>query len=770
MNTSPTNKTPLAHSVRRGAPEQSYHDHVANVCRFAAKFAREAAAYSECWRERFQAVVELAAVYHDLGKLDEIFQDILRLNRPNNEGFNHVEAGTAHLKKLKQWEAALCCFAHHIGLPSLPKEKARGDGRLFLRGEKELNGIGVRSWERTDELLDGYLVQHHSLFDPQSAGVSVRFTGLVRRLALSCLVDGDHSDTAQHYQEERELDGLPLRAAERLQALDRYLENLKSDQANKSQSEKDRFRLRQGIYQACRNRIFESTERIVACDSPVGTGKTTAVMAHLLHVASERGLRRVFVILPVTNIIDQSVETYRKALVLPGEDPEAVVAAHHHRVEFSGEKWRDLRQLAQRWEAPIVVTTAVQFFETLASNQTVGLRKLHQVPGAAIFVDEAHAAMPAPLWPQHWRWLKELCDYWSCHLVLASGSLASFWELEDFVPVEQRRPVPELVTGKLKEQADAFEAGRVYLKSREDLLSLTTLADFIVEKPGPRLVILNTVQSAAILAKCLWDEFYPGCDWAGETDSRVEHLSTAICPAHRAVIISRIKQRLRNRWDNDWTLVATSCVEAGVDFSFRTAFRERCGLTSLLQIAGRVNRGGEYAEAEVWDFRHDESGLLNLHPSFKSSRKVLAGLLAQYGEHLGPQHCTEALCREVNSGFGETERTARQIIDAEKNENYPQVAQDCRIITADTRTVLVSQELINRVRTNDPGQFPSSREVMRYSVQVWPNKLNELPLTSQLGFDGELLGIQPNCYDGFLGYMKGLIPLLKAQHDGGIVF
>ena len=742
---------------------------MANVRRFAAKFAHETATHSERWHEQFQAVVELAAAYHDLGKLDEIFQDILRRDRPNDEGFNHVEAGTAHLKKLKQGEAALCCFAHHIGLPSLPKEKARGDGRLFLRDEKELNGIGVRSWERTNELLNGYLTQHHSIFEPQSAGVSVRFTGLVRRLALSCLVDGDHSDTAQHYQEERELDGLPLRTDERLQALDRYVENLKSDQANKSQREKERFRLRQGIYKTCRNRILESTERIVACDSPVGTGKTTAVMAHLLRVASERGLRRVFVVLPFTNIIDQSVETYRKALVLPSEEPEAVVAAHHHRVEFSGEKWRDLRQLAQRWEAPIVVTTAVQFFETLASNRTGGLRKLHQVPGSAIFVDEAHTAMPAPLWPQHWRWLQELCDDWNCHLVLASGSLASFWELEDFVPIDQQRPVPELLTRKLKNQADAFEARRIYLKSRDDLLDLTALADFITEKPGPRLVILNTVQSAAILAKHLWDAFYPGCEWADKTDSRVEHLSTAICPAHREVIVSRIKQRLRNREDNDWTLVATSCVEAGVDFSFRTAFRERCSLTSLLQIAGRVSRGGEYTEAEVWDFRHDESGFLNLHPHFKNSRKVLADLFAEYGEHLGPQHCTEALRREINSGYGQTENMARQIIAAEKSENYPQVAQDCRIITADTRTVLVSQELINLFQTGDPKQFPSPREVMRYSVQVWQNKLNELPLTRPLGFDGELVGIQSDCYNGFLGYIKGLIPLLQAQRDGGIV-
>ena len=750
----------LAHSARNGSPEQSYRDHVANVRRFAAKFAHEAAAHSNRCRESFKAVVELAADYHDLGKLDDIFQDILRRNRPNREDFNHVEAGTAYLKKLKQGEAALCCFAHHIGLPSLPKEKARGDGRLFLRDENELIKVGARSCERTDERLDGYLAQHHSIFEPRPAGPSVSFTGLVRRLALSCLVDGDHSDTAQHYQTERALDGLPLRAVERLRALDCYVRNLKNDQLPKSQREKDRFRLRQNIYKACRNRIFDSTERIVSCDSPVGTGKTTAVMSHLLRVASQRNLRRVFVILPFTNIIDQSVETYRKALVLPGEDPEAVVAAHHHRVEFSGEAWRDMRQLSQRWEAPVVVTTAVQFFETLAANRTRMLRKLHQVPGSAIFVDEAHAVMPAPLWPQHWRWLKKLCDDWNCHIVLASGSLSRFWELEDFVPVEQQHPVPELVTQKLKNQAAAFEDKRVYLRSRGDRLSLTTLANFIIEKPGPRLVILNTIQSAATLANHLREKLHLG--------PKVEHLSTALCPADRAVKISRFRERLKNTKDSDWTLVATSCVEAGVDFSFRTAFRERCGLTSLLQISGRVNRGGEYADAEVWDFRHDESGFLNLHPHFKSSRRVLADLLAEHGEHLGPQHCTEALRREINIGFGETENLSRKIIDSEKNMDYPQVAQYCRIITADTNTVLVRQELIERFKTGNPKQFPSHREIMRYSVQVRENQLKEVPLIP-LRSDGELFGIQPDCYDDFLGYMKGLIYLSQAQRYGGII-
>lgn len=760
MSVSPSNQSPLAHSARRGAPEQTYQDHVANVRRFAKKFARDAGRYSEKWGELFQSAVELASAYHDLGKLDEIFQDILRRNRKNRESFNHVEAGTAHLLKQKQGEAALCCFAHHIGLPSLPKEKARDDGRLFLRDEGELEGLGRRSWERTDELLDRYLAQHDAFFGAHPPGRRVRFSGLVRRLALSCLVDGDHSDTAQHYREERELSGPPLRADERLAALDRFVRDLKPKQPPESEREKTRLRLREGIYEACRNREFAPDERMIACDSPVGTGKTTAVMAHLLRVAVARGLRRVFVVLPFTNIIDQSVDVYRRALVLPGEDPEAVVAAHHHRVEFAGEDWRDLRQLAQRWEAPIVVTTAVQFFETLAANQTVPLRKLHHVPGSAIFVDEAHAAMPAPLWPQEWRWLRELCDDWKCHLLLASGSLSRFWELTDFVPVQEQRSIPELVTENLRADATEFEGKRIWLKTHSERLTLPELADFISNKRGPRLVILNTVQSAAVLANHLRSERNLGLN--------VEHLSTALCPADREITLRRVKENLRSGW-KDWTLVATSCVEAGVDFSFRTAFRESCGLTNLLQTAGRVSRGGEYPDAEVWDFRHDESGFLNLHPHFKTSRKVLAGLFAEHGSNLGPHHCTQALQRELNAGFGDSESLAARITAAESSEDYPQVAHHCRLITADTHTVLVSQRLIAQFLTFDKELFPSPREVMRHSVQVWSNKLRDLPVTRPLGFGGELVGIQPDCYDGFLGYMKALMPVLELHRDGAII-
>ena len=760
MTGSPNISEPLAHSARDGAPQQTYRGHVGNVCSYSTLFARDAAAFAPKWREAFMTTIERAAAYHDLGKLDELFQEILQYNRKNKHGYNHVEAGTAQLLRAKQFEAAFTAYAHHIGLASFPKEKAKIANNLNLafRDTDDLVGHDKSAWQWTEDHLGSYLKQHHQLFPAVGPVPNVHFPGLVRRLALSCLVDADHSDTAQHYRKERELRGLPLRAAERLACLDQYVAALAPTAPPASEQERARLRIRQEVYCACRDRSLGAHERIVACDSPVGTGKTTAVMAHLLNVARERNLRRVFVVLPFTNIIDQSVDVYRRALVLEGESRDGVVAAHHHRVEFKGENWRDLRQLAQRWDAPVVVTTAVQFFETLAAKETSALRKLHQLPGSAIFVDESHAAMPAPLWPQMWKWLRELCEDWGCHLVLASGSLVRFWELADFVPVDERPPVAELVPDDLRQEAAAMETSRVELRTKPERLSLPGLADFVQSVPGPRLVILNTVQSAAIFADYLRS--------SRELGTQVEHLSTALSPRDRGKIIERVRARLKERKEKDWVLVATSCVEAGVDFSFRTAFRESCGLVNLLQISGRANRSGEYGNAEVWDFRHDEDGFLTLHPHFKTSRRVLADMLHE--GKASASHCTEALHREINLDVGQTESLAKSILQHEKDADYPEVAKLCRLITADTQTVLVDQDLIARFESREPERFPTAKEVMLNSVQIWKSRLPDLDPTP-IGFGGELLAIRPEQYGDFLGYMEGLIPLLEAQQVGGFV-
>jgi CRISPR-associated endonuclease/helicase Cas3 len=247
------------------------------------------------------------------------------------------------------------------------------------------------------------------------------------------------------------------------------------------------------------------------------------------------------------------------------------------------------RQFTALWKAPIIVTTAVALFETLASNTPATLRRLHTLPGSAVFIDESHAALPAKLLPLAWRWIKGFAREWSCYWVLASGSLNRFWKIEEFD--EERPDVPEIMPETLRNRLMQYETGRIAYQFNDTSLSAKELVVWVSTLPGPRIVILNTVQSAAVVAKEYADQY---------GRQNVEHLSTALMPFDRDKTLSKIKSRLEDKKDTEWMLVATSCVESGVDLSFQTGVREAASLVSLLQTAGRVNRHGNIHAASVW--------------------------------------------------------------------------------------------------------------------------------------------------------------------------
>jgi CRISPR-associated endonuclease/helicase Cas3 len=248
----------------------------------------------------------------------------------------------------------------------------------------------------------------------------------------------------------------------------------------------------------------------------------------------------------------------------------------------------------------------------------------------------------------------------------------------------------------------------------------------------------------------------------------VEHISTALTPLERAKTVRRVRERLVSP-EKDWCLVATSCVEAGVDFSFRYAFRESWGLVNLLQIAGRASRSGEYQDTEVWDFRHNESGGLSLHPQAKVACGVLADIFndcTKQRRQPSPRDCTEALRLELRSDRGAQTLRIEEIERAEKAGDYPEVAKLCRIITADTQTVLVDQALVKRIESRDRTQFPSWRDIMQHSVQIWASRLDpgKLPV-KPVGPGGELWAWIGNYYS-FLGYMSWVVESLEAGRTG----
>jgi CRISPR/Cas system-associated endonuclease/helicase Cas3 len=741
----------LAHSAGKNppVPPQTYLEHVSNVLHRVEENVNGISPYYKGDVNYFCEAVRAAAIFHDFGKLDKGNQDTLIQGVGRHLPVNHVDAGTALLYEKDLVESSLLIYSHHHGLPSIPEEQAKEE--FFLRDPDTVS--------RTKQNLADYLSRHVesglNLLDRTIKGSS-DWNGLTRRMALSCLVDADYGDTAKNYGKEFPVSHPLSKWEGRLKALDRYVADLgKKNEQNK------RNQLRKEIYEACRK--ADTNPSLYACDSPVGTGKTTAVMAHLLKTAIEKKLRHIIVVLPYTNIIKQSVDVYRKSLVLPGENADQVVAEHHHQSDFDD---LNTRQLVTLWKTPIIVTTAVQFFETIASNHPSKLRKLHELPGSGIFIDETHAAIPFHLWPQTWKWLKEFSEKWNCHFVFASGSLSRFWELKDMI--EEPKTIPELVPKQLREEALRQERKRIIPVRHPTVLNDTELIDLVLSKPGPRLVIMNTVQSAAVLADRLAKKINGKEEYTIDVHtSKILHLSTALSPADREGIVKEIEERLALPIDNprrDFTLAATSCVEAGVDFSFRSAFRERAGTANLIQIGGRVRRNNEYFEPTLIDFRI-EAPLFNRHPDFTLSSQILEKLFDENKVESDPPAdlVTEALRRELMSDTGERHKRLQKM---ELEMDYPEVAKLYKVISSNTILVLVNQQIVDSLTK---GEKIDPKEINRNSVQIWMNKIGKTCAYPMDNFPGIYALSEDNYDKTFLGYMKGMLRLIQIDSEGGAV-
>ena len=716
-------RTPLAHSARKNYPPQTYEAHVRGVCERAGKYAAEAECYSVKANGILSAIVRDSALLHDLGKLEERNQSVLReqSRRRRHLPVDHTDAGSAALQKMGSGCAAMLVYSHHQGLPDLSTEFAARGCSIFRNGN-----AAVRA--ETDAALPALLRQHEALF-PRKPNKEVQaYDGdpaVFLRMALSCLADADHGDTAAAFGQTEK--AMPeLRPQERLAALDHYV--------SKFGETDERSSLRRELYQSCRS--VEAHSGFSVCGSPVGSGKTTAVMAHLLEQACKRNARRIFVVLPYTSIIRQSVDIYRKALVLPGETPEDVVAELHSRADFEDIETRYLTAL---WRAPIVVTTAVAFFETLSSHNPAALRRLHELPGSLIFVDEAHSALPLRLLPLAWHWMNVLSDEWSCYWVLASGSLVRYWELQPLSGLSLPRPeIAELVRPDLQRELSRYESNRITFRWREKPIGRKELAEWVQEALGPRLLILNTVQSAAVIAADIAAEF-------GQT--HVEHLSTALTPEDRGNTIDRIRRRLADPDDADWTLVATSCVEAGVDFSFRTGFREISSLLSLLQAAGRVNRHGRNTEAVMWSFSLQDDSMLPKNPALDVSAAVLRSYF-QKRLPITPELSTRSMqdelvrddsCMSAICDFAELEAA----------QQFRTLAQKFRVIDQKTVLAVPDDSMASAIAEGRA----SWQELQRHAVSVRKEKIVLWHLREIAdGIYQWTLG-----YDSFLGYMHGVL-------------
>lgn len=715
---------------KRDIPPQTYLEHVQHVLVRSRCYFRKVLRYARDWdASTMRRVLELAAEYHDLGKLMDENQRVLRGEvTAKRLPVSHPDAGVAYLIAPEQdaWTSALLVYAHHAGLPDF--------------SELDIHGMRNSAVEQqVDRELSDLLERHESsvrsaIFPKVPLEITSALKPADIRILFSCLTHADHGDAARASNEELTSRKPPkLRAEERLDALQKYVGKLSTDG-----DESERNQMRSAFFKACSGGTGE--DAIAICDAPVGTGKTTSVMSYLLRMATSQGLRRIFVILPFTNIITQSVQTYRKALVLEGENGEDVVAEIHHRADF---KNRASRKLTALWDAPIVVTTAVAFFETLASASPSALRRLQNLPGSAIFLDEAHAMLPVKLLPLAWRWIQHAASTWSCRWVLASGSLCHFWSLDEFRQNSLHKYLPNLLPDKEQEKLNSFEITRVQYRYQPKAMTLDDLAEWMKHLKGPIIVVLNTVHTTAAAARAAEQVFGAG---------NVLHLSTSLTPEDREITLELVKARLKYKAHTQWCLIATSCVEAGVDFSFRTGVRECSSLLSLLQIAGRVNRNAENEEGDVWTVSlNANDGRVTKNPSLNVSARILREFFEE-GREISPKLGTEAMRREIR----EQSAFSRELCEKEGVFAFRSVDKEFRVIDDNSQLTVIDPSLIWRIKNFEEVSW---QDIQNQSVRVRKNIRERLELEESSRYPGLLLWPDAAKYTPFLGYMEAVLEL-----------
>ena len=310
-------------------------------------------------------------------------------------------------------------------------------------------------------------------------------------------------------------------------------------------------------------------------------------MAFALEHAKHHGMRRVIYVIPFTSIIEQNAAEFRKAF---GELGEQAVLEHHSTFDdgkLQNEATKDkLRLASENWDAPIVVTTAVQFFESLFADRSSRCRKLHNIAGSVIILDEAQM-LPLNLLLPIMQAIKELAQNYRCSIVMCTATQPAVQAengfYRGFENVREIAPEPETLFAQLRRTT----VQHIGTQTDADLLAK------LAEHPQ-MLVIVNNRRHA----RSLYDQ-------AKHLDGTF-HLTTLMCAKHRSQKLDEIRGRLKN--GESCRVIATSLIEAGVDVDFPLVMRAEAGLDSVAQAAGRCNREGKRPSENsfVWIFAPEE--------------------------------------------------------------------------------------------------------------------------------------------------------------------
>ena len=629
----------IAHR-REDGTTQSILEHLKGSADFAGRFAA-AFGGSSC--------AEAIALAHDIGKYSVEFQEYI------NGAKGKVDHSTAGAREIQNQNnnnlgiiTAYCVMGHHGGLPdggskSQPQSES---GTLYYRLiEKDLNDYSSYAQEIKLPQL-----KPPPSWNPgkENIGFSLAFFA---RMLFSCLVDADWLDT-ERFMNDGKIQRGNFEAIAILR--DKLYEYLKCYDNPQRELDEKRNQLRFDCTNAA-----AGNRGLYSLTAPTGSGKTFASLAFALNHAVKNNMERVIYVVPYNTIIEQNAQKFEEILGVGN------VVQHHSNIEYDDQDQR--RFATENWDAPIIVTSNVQFFESLYANKPSKCRKLHNIANSVIIFDEAQM-LPLPYLLPCVAAIGELVKNCNCSAVLATATQSSLDKY--FCPLS----ITE-INSDHRQMYEDFR--RVTYQIETDAFSNERLVAEL-SKHNQVLCIVNTRKKAQLIASQI---------------SHAYHLSTTMYPAHRTKVLDEIRKNLKSK--EPCCVISTSLIEAGVDIDFPILYREKAGLDSIIQAAGRCNREGENAA---------QGSIIHVF-SFDSTnppKMILQNIAAfehakQNNSDIASLQSIECYFKQLRYIIGQEgldkKNTVQQFNDGEKNNalSFPfrTVAEEFHLIENNQRAVVV---------------------------------------------------------------------------------
>ncbi len=698
----------IAHSATELSPQgHSLEKHLTAVAHqassfFTHPFLRDAA--------------YLLGAYHDAGKYKAAVQHHIR--HQTQERIDHATLGARLIgeKCAKSVYPLLAApiLGHHGGMPDF----VGGEGRRRC-AEARLN---AQPDEQEEEAYYRFEVHMRAESLAPLTGIPpvstpethAMETYLAARMLHSALVDADYLNTEKHFRPEQAvLRGTAPALSTLMPAYQSHMKKLEASSKAAISS------IRADILRQCIS-AASAPQGIYSLSVPTGGGKTLASMGFALHHAlAHPNIRRVIYAIPFTTITEQNAKVFRDIF-----GPRAVLE-HHSAVE-APEQGRQTDHAIENWDAPIVVTTNVQLFESIFGNRPSQSRKLHNLQNSVIILDEMQA-LPDSMLKPCLAALDALAHNYGVTVVICTATQPNY---DGIWP--RRTKVTEII----KDPQELQE-----LLKRTYAIPITTpLEDGeLIERLREHeqvLCIVNSREAAQALASSLGDEA-----------QGVYHLSTMMCPKHRMEKLGLIRKILEDKSNpRPCRVISTSLIEAGVDMDFPVVYREAAGLDSIAQAAGRCNRSGDRPLSPVYVFstqgKRQPAGVIRL------ARLTLQEIAPRYPEDM---LCLQAVSDYFSLRFAagndtDAKRVLRRLGDYRETLQFPyeSIAEDFSIIQTGSQPVFIpydetARALITQLRTQGitAGLL---RALQLYAASVYPNQVQELKSAGRIeDIDGALV-------------------------------